>query len=628
LSESSPPGQGAGVTSELIEALVRLARADFSVRLPRNFKRDTEDTLAFFVNLIAEELDRLLTERERERAALESGVNALSELFLRLAAGDFAVRAPRTGKGDPMDVLAFLFNNTAAEVGDAFSELSRQHQVFEAILESMIDGVLLLDAGGTVLRANRAAGELLGAPPGDLAGRRIERLLANKEKTFAERLTEVVERGPFRDRTTLFVGADGKALSLTVNGSPQRDSDGKLVGVVLVARDDRELHQAQAQLQLTDRLATMGTLAAGVAHEINNPLAFVIGNLDFLMEELEAFGKEEFDEERLDEMRRALRSSQSGADRVRQIVKDLKSFARVDEEAVRPLDLNKLVDTALGLMRNEIRHHARLVKELGEVPAVVANEPRLVQVLINLLQNAAQAIPAGSAETNEIRISTGRRAGGDALIRVSDTGKGIGEETLPRIFDAFFTTKPVGVGTGLGLSICHKIVSALGGRIEVESKVGEGTTFSVVLPAAGDAVGPSSAAAVERDAPATERKRILVVDDEPEVCATLQRILGRDHDVVVEMRAIAALELLAREDFDLVFLDIMMPEMSGVEVYDRLLATSTEQAERVVFMSGGAFDAKTRELLQRIPNMKIDKPFDSVVLRRIVSPRGAPAPIR
>jgi PAS domain S-box-containing protein len=618
LSEPTGPSQPREITGELIEALVRLARADFTVRLRRNFKRDTDDTLAFFVNLIAEELDRLLTEREQKRKELEDGVNTLSELFLKVAAGEFTVRAARSGKGDPLDVLAFLFNNTVAEVGDAFAELDRQRQVLQAILESMIDGVLLLDAAGNVLRANAAAAQLLGYEPATLESRRIEELLAAKERTFAERLTEVVKQGAFRDRATLFLSAKGEVMTLSVNGSPQRSSDGELVGIVLLARDDRELKQAQAQLQLTDRLATMGTLAAGVAHEINNPLAFVIGNLDFIAEELEALGQSAFDAERLAEMKRALSSSQGGAERVRQIVKDLKSFARVDQDVVKPLDLNKLVETALGMTRNEIRHHAKLTKELGVVPTVVANEARLVQVLINLLQNAAQAIPAGKVEQNEICVVTGRHEGGAARIAVRDTGKGIGEDTLPRIFDAFFTTKPVGVGTGLGLSISHKIVSSLGGRIEVESELGRGTTFSVILPGVENATPRPSIAPPGRDATLGERKRILVIDDEQEVCDTLERMLGRDHDVVTETRAASALERMSQDAFDLVLVDLMMPEMNGVEFYDRLLATSAAQAERVVFMSAGSFDAKTRELLERIPNRLIDKPFDSTILRQIV----------
>ncbi|MCA9679172.1 MAG: PAS domain-containing protein, partial [Myxococcales bacterium] len=154
-----------GVTGELVEAFIRLARGDFTVRLPRNFQRDQDDLLAYFVNLIAEELDRIIREREAAHRVLEAGIATLGEAFLRLAAGDFAVRVPRTERGDPMDVLAFLLNNTAAEVGDAFGALERERGVVASILDAMVDGVLLLAVDGTIQRANPAIERMLGVAP-------------------------------------------------------------------------------------------------------------------------------------------------------------------------------------------------------------------------------------------------------------------------------------------------------------------------------------------------------------------------------------------------------------------------------------------------------------------------------
>jgi PAS domain S-box-containing protein len=468
---------------DLIDAFVRLARADFTVRLTRNYRRDTEDVLALFVNLIAEELDRLFRERERSLEELEQGVAVLSEAFLQLAAGNFAARAPRSEKGDPIDVLAYLFNNTAAEVGDAFDQLERQRTVLAAILDSMIDGVLLLDAEGRVLRANPAAARLLGENGGAaLVGRTLASLVAPAEQGCAEGIAEAVGASPIRDRPVPFVGEGGQRVELSVSASPQRDATGALVGVVLLARDDRELRQAQARLQMTDRLATMGTVAAGVAHEVNNPLAFVLGNLEFSLEELDALEGRAPTPEQLAELRKALLAARSGAERVRGIVRDLKGFSRIDEEAVSTVDLNKLVESALAMLRSEVRRRARLVRELGAPPPVVGNEARLVQVFLNLVQNAAQAIEEGAPEANAVVVSTGQTEVGEAFVAVRDTGAGIAEEQLPHVFEAFYTTKPIGVGTGLGLSIVHRIVTSHGGRIEVESKVGVGSTFRVILP--------------------------------------------------------------------------------------------------------------------------------------------------
>ncbi len=615
---SDPPRDvlSPGFTTQLIDAFVRLARADFTVRLERTNRRDTEDVLALFVNLIAEELDRLLREKERQRQELESGVSALSELFLRLAAADFSVRAQRSNTGDPLDVLAYLFNNTAAEVGEAFAEIERQRAVLAAIFESMIDGVLVLDGQGSVVRANAAALGLVGLEATEVEGKPFAELLSSKERSFARELVTLLEAGPFRDRETVFLTNDGDALALTVNGSPQRNADGTLAGAVLLLRDDRELKQAQAQLQLADRLATMGTLAAGVAHEVNNPLAFVIGNLDFISEELENVADEALGEERAFEVHKALRASQDGAERVRQIVLDLKSFSRVDQQAVSEVDPSKLLDTAANMIRNEVRHHARLEKRYGDdVPLVQANEARLVQVFINLIQNAAQAIEEGGVEDNRIVLVSGRAPSGEAFVEVHDTGKGIGEDTLPRIFDAFFTTKPVGVGTGLGLSICHKIVSSLGGRIEVESVVGTGTCFRIVLPAAGASLArkPSEAPPVR-----PRRRRVLVVDDEREVGDSLVRLLGKDHEIVAVTRGADALALLAERDFDVLLVDAMMPEMNGLELYRRLQETNPEHAGRVVFVSGGVFGADVDSEIRRSGRPRLDKPFEPSALSEVL----------
>jgi PAS domain S-box-containing protein len=599
----------------LIDAFIRLAKADFTVRLPRNFKRDYDDTLAFFVNLIAEELDRLTKERERTHQKLEEDVTRLSEHFLAFASGDFSVRAPRTDSGDPLDVLAFLFNNTAAEVEEAFRELRSQRAVVEAILESMLDGVLLLDEGGVVRRANGAMARLLGRD--QLEGVPLASLVAEREQDFAARIGELVRAAPFRDRDTLFRVGGGGLVSLAVNGSAQLGASGELAGVVLVARDDRELKNVQAQLQITDRLATMGTVAAGVAHEVNNPLAFITANLEFVDEELAALARgEAFDADRIDELVRAVKSSRTGADRVRQIVRDLKAFSRKDQDVAAPTDLNKLLDAAVSMIRNEVRHHARVQKDYGEVPPVIANEGRLVQVFLNLVQNAAQAIPSGRADANTIRLVTGRTNHGEAFVEIHDTGSGIPEEILPRIFEVFFTTKPAGVGTGLGLAISHNIVRSYGGRIEVASKVGVGTTFRVVLPAAAPAIEPSPV----ESAPTSLRRRrmrVLVIDDEAEIGDAVRRLLDGEHQIDAVTDAAAGLARLEAAHYDVVLCDLMMPVMTGMELFRRLSEERPDVTGRIVFMTGGVFDTDASRFLDQVTNPRVNKPFDRETLRSL-----------
>ncbi len=253
---------------------------------------------------------------------------------------------------------------------------------------------------------------------------------------------------------------------------------------------------------------------------------------------------------------------------------------------------------------------------------MLGNENRLGQVFLNLLTNAAQAIPAGHADRNTIRVEVRRGDAGEVIAEVSDTGGGIAHEVRPRLFEPFFTTKPVGEGTGLGLFVCHGIVAGMGGRIEVESEPAKGSTFRVVLP-------PAAPGAATRPAPATapvpaRRARVLVVDDDARVASALKRVLQRDHDVEISTEPRAALERVrGGETWDVVFCDLMMPEMSGMEWYDGVRRAAPPLAGRIVFVTGGAFTDAAREFLERVPNARVEKPFTPDELRALVADRLA-----
>ncbi|MFY1828945.1 ATP-binding protein, partial [Myxococcus fulvus] len=259
----------------------------------------------------------------------------------------------------------------------------------------------------------------------------------------------------------------------------------------------RTLRQTQAQLVQAGRMAAVGQLAAGVGHEINNPLAYIVSNLEHASEESDMLARELGETRaagtRLREVGQALREALHGADRVRRIVRDLKTFSRPDDEKQGPVELGAVLDSAVKIAMGELRPRAKLVRDYGDVTWVEGNEARLAQVFLNLLINAAQALPEGRAEQNEVRLVTRGGADGWVVAEVRDTGSGISPESLGRIFDPFYTTKPVGVGTGLGLSLCHAYVTAMGGTISVESELGKGSVFRVSLrraraPGAGVAV--------------------------------------------------------------------------------------------------------------------------------------------
>lgn len=491
----------------------------------------------------------------------------------------------------------------------AEAALRRSEARFRQLIEQAPDAIAV-HRDGRFVYCNSQMVRLLGFERADeILGRAIDEFIHPDERAqVAARVHIVMETGqlapPLEER---LVRRDGAIVVAEISGLPI-EYDGA-PAMLAIARDVTERTLMQARLQQADRLVAVGTLAAGVAHEINNPLAYVLANVVWARDELDALRSSEWSgvppelRARLEEIRAPLDEARAGAERVRDIVRGLKVFSRAEDDRREAVDVCAVLDSAVQMARNEIRHRARLVKHYDPVQPVVANASRLAQVFLNLLINAAQAIPDGA---NEIRLRV-RDAPGAVVVSVSDTGEGIPRHLLDRIFDPFFTTKPVGVGTGLGLSICHGIVSALGGQITVESEVGRGTTFFVTLPAM-----PGHDEAVrcsEHPAPSLRRLRVLVVDDEPAIGTTLRRLIGRGHDVTVVHCGREALARLADGDYDAIFCDVSMPDVTGIEVFEWVRAQRPALAERFVFMTGGALSEQSQHFLDRVAPRKVPKPF-------------------
>jgi CheY-like chemotaxis protein/two-component sensor histidine kinase len=314
--------------------------------------------------------------------------------------------------------------------------------------------------------------------------------------------------------------------------------------------------------------------------------------------------------------------AREGVDRVRSIVRDLKTFSRADDVALGPVDVHEVLDSSIGIALNEIRHRALLLRDYGTVPLVEINESRLGQVFLNLLVNAAQAIPEGRAEAHAIRVRTATDERGRAIIEVADDGVGIPKHLLGKVFEPFMTTKPIGEGTGLGLFVSRSIVKAAGGEITVESELGKGTRVRLSLPAAPARIKPDSAPPSSGLAP-VPRARILVVDDEPALGPAVRSLFAGEHDVVV---AVSGREALARltddPDFDVILCDLMMPDLTGMDLFEELKAIRPELAERFVFMTGGALTGRVEDFFKKYPNRCIQKPFDLMELRSLARPRG------
>jgi len=442
------------------------------------------------------EIFRIIDEKTRQPAAspvdrvLRDGVvDALADNIV-LAAKNGTER-PIANSGAPIrdasghiSGVVLVFRDQTAERRAQAALLRSQSELLD-LVEKLPIGVFV-DRGGRIAYANPMLATLLGySHPSQLVGKGLEDLLALEDRPAGWQHTarsEATTQEPIPPREWQFVRTDGRTV--TLEGAPTRgiEFDGRSA-VLWTVRDLTDLKSMQAQLMQADRLASVGMLASGVAHEINNPLAYLIASLDFIDEKMKGFAAQLPREDRA-ELCEALADACEGAARVKHVVRDLRIFCRTDEQCYVNTELRPVIESSLSLAFNVIKYRARLVKEYGQTPPVLATKASLGQVFLNLLVNAAQSIPEGSVDENEIRVSTRTDELGRAIVEVRDSGSGISPEVVPRIFDPFFTTQPAGAGTGLGLSICKNIVAALGGEIRVESRVPGGSLFRVALPAA------------------------------------------------------------------------------------------------------------------------------------------------
>jgi signal transduction histidine kinase len=501
------------------------------------------------------------------------------------------------------------------------AELRAERDTLRETFDVFDQALLLLDLEGRVLVANAA-------------GRRLcETALKPDLVALAAR---AVSAGAVRDGTLADGGRSysGRAFPLRAakgegGGGGGAGTGGRaLLNVrdVTDARDD-ELRRLQAE-----KLASIGMLAAGVAHEINNPAAFVLGNIEALgahlrmvQEKIEGIdpGVRAGIGELLFEATAILQESKEGMARIHRIVRDLSSFAHVDDDKGTLVTVNAAVESTLTMLRNELRHRATVQKELTAARAVRGSPARLAQVFLNVIINAAQALVEPDPQKSRIVVRTYDR-GDDVVFEVTDNGPGIAPEVLPRIFDSFFTTKPRGVGTGLGLPISQGIVRDLGGEITVESQLDRGTTFRVRLPAAtATAAARGDAGLDEPAALEYRRRRVLAVDDEALLLKAYRRMLSDVHDVATALGGRDALRVLAeRHDFDVVLCDLQMPEMSGMDLYAAVKERYGRLADRFVFVTGGAFSVDAKRFLEQAITC-INKPFRIDELLAVIEDKAA-----
>ncbi|MBS1120262.1 MAG: uncharacterized protein H6Q90_2490 [Deltaproteobacteria bacterium] len=476
------------------------------------------------------------------------------------------------------------------------------------LLERLPEGVLV-HRGGVVCWANATALASLGHERlEEVVGRHVLAFLPVEDRAaVAEQMARALPNQVTDERVAYRVLRPDGTVRLLQSGTVQNVEFEGGPARLVVMRDITEHRRLEQQLALAERMASMGALAAGVAHEINNPLAYAHSSLEVASRELAQLA----DPVRTAGIAEALARAREGTARVRGIVRDLKTLSRGEDDGpFEAVDLPTLLDSTLALAASATSARARLVRSYGPVPRARATQARLGQVFLNLLLNAAEALPEGAPGRHEIRVSTSTDALGRAVVEIADTGSGIAPALAGRVFDPFFTTKPVGEGTGLGLAICHRLITRLGGTITFTSQPGAGTSFRITLPSV-----QGLAEAVTAPEPArvpAGRGRVLVVDDEQALLRSVSDLLGEVHEVVTASSGRQALEVL-REDrgFDVVLADLMMADVTGMDLYEAVCTSNPVLARRFVFMTGGAFTARGRAFLADVPNVCLEKPFDA-----------------
>ncbi len=391
------------------------------------------------------------------------------------------------------------------------------------------------------------------------------------------------------------------------------DQDGKFARAIVSVTDMTDERELQQRLLLSERMSAIGTLTASIIHEIRNPLTFVWSHLRSLRST---------DTNLPNEMSTLVDEAYEGADRIRTISKEITELSHGETPAeTGVVDLKEVLDSAIRMAQPEVQHRASIVREYEEGALYTrGSKTRVGQVFLNLIVNAAQAIQPGDLSRNTITVRARTIENDRVCIEVQDTGPGIPAQLLRRVFDPFVTTKPAGRGTGLGLSICRRIVHSLEGTIEIQSHPGQGTVVRVVLKQAVGSPVPLSAPPPSTTAvrlAAGRRLRVLVVDDEPVIARLIQKALV-GHQVTIAHDGRQAVALMGEHAYDVILCDLIMPEMTGMDVYRAALQRATPMHERIVFMTGGAFTQRARDFLQRVPNMRIEKPFDLGHLERTI----------
>lgn len=521
--------------------------------------------------------------------------------------------SPIQGEDGPLVIAAI---RDVTERKEAEQRLRDSEQRLSTTLDSIGDAVIATDLEGRIVRMNPVAEEMTGWPLAEAQAEPLDRVVRLIDPTSGEWLPSPVERvlsgvSPISSHPGILVAREGAEHFVADRSAPIRSPGGAIEGVVIVLRDLTERRRLEQRVELSERMASLGRLASAVAHEINNPLTYVVANLGFLAEELATLTRGEASTalEQGTELIDALEEARHGAERVRRVVRDLRAFTHSDRRQFTEVDVRSVLEMARKLAWNEVRHRAHLIEDYGDTPPVIADATRLGQVFVNLLVNAAQSFETNDLDANEIRMRSRLDADGSVVVSVQDNGSGIPAALVQRIFQPFVTTQPPGAGTGLGLAICQSIIDGFDGELSVESTLGEGSTFSVSLPVAGADLG--AVRPTPSQVPPTGRRGVLIIDSDHDAAAATCRTLVRRYRVEVYDTGVDALARLREDaDFDVIICDGAIQQVTAERLHAAVAEIVPHLQSKMIFTAGDSPAPEVQAFLQSVPNPRVRKPID------------------
>jgi len=500
-----------------------------------------------------------------------------------------------------------LFKHTADE------KISAAEQRYRSVMENASCGIFIIDQNGIISDLNKQAECIFGKKRAKLINDNFINYVHPEEREYAsvqiQKLLTEKRIGPNLGR---IIQPSGATRDVEFSAVYVDNKEEKLIFSIL--NDITERNKLREQTLLSDKLSMIGILAAGIIHEINNPMTFLLTNLEYINKQLDVVSQDKEKQEKfIQKLNEIINESIEGVKIVNTIIKELKGFIHIDYKNIEPMDIHEAINLAIHMSYPQYKNKANLETDFAsDIPLLMLNGNKLEQVILNLIVNAAQAIDADNAQNNFIKIKTTKEKK-SIRIDVSDTGKGIPPDVLPRIFEPFFTTKAIGVGTGLGLSICYDIIKNMGGEIKVESTPQKNTVFSIYLP-----MQFTVSSADELTKPMIGiHKNILVVDDSPVFLTIIKGILEKSHHVTTcDGRAAIELVRTSPRKFDAVIIDLYMPDVSGIDLFRYISQSIPELKNRIIFITGGISTPIMQEFVSSISNPLLEKPFTANQLQQ------------